>query len=98
MVFVAYAAGGVCNMQMKEFNLLSEKEQLDVLYKEGIYIGKQKQNNRTFMMLQLDSFYIEIDYRKYRHHINAINCFETTFQLDPYIKEIKIDLLIGSSN
>ena len=93
MVFVTYAAGGYCAMQMQEFELLSQKEQLDILYKEGIYVGKQKQNNSTFLVLQVDSFYVEIDYRKYRHHINAINCFATTSQLDPYLKEIKIDLM-----
>ena len=80
-------------MQLPAFEILPEKEQVDVLRSNGVYVGKHKLENSTFLMFQLESFYVEIEYNKYREYIKAIKCFESTSHLDPYLKEIKIELI-----
>lgn len=84
-------------MHLTEFECLSEREQLDMLYKQGVYIGKQNQRGDIHIMLQLDSFYVEIEYKKYRQYIKSIKCFENPSpRLDPYLSEINIEFPVTS--
>ena len=80
-------------MELSDFEILSEKEQVDLLRRNGIYVGKHKTGNSIFLMFQLERFYVEIEYKKYREYIKTIKCFESTNYLDPYLTEIKIELI-----
>ena len=92
MEFVGSAPGdGV--MQMDEFQLLSQKEQIAMLYQQGIYIGKEKAGGATILLYQLDSFYIEITYAIYRRAIQTIKYSDSTSILDPYLDQIPIQYL-----
>jgi hypothetical protein len=81
-------------MTMPEFYILSYNEKIDLLYKEGVYIGKQKERHLTKVLYQLDSFYVEIYYKKYRQFINQVKCFTGTDRLDPYLLQIDVEDII----
>jgi hypothetical protein len=80
---------------MFDFSLLDMEDQLDLLYKEGVFVGKIRKNNVFKVLYQYNSFYVEISYRKYRYSIQDMRCFESTEHLDPYLTKIDIELLIN---
>jgi hypothetical protein len=80
---------------MFDFSLLDMEDQLDLLYKEGVFVGKIRKNNVFKVLYQYNSFYVEITYRKYRYSIQDMRCFESTEHLDPYLTKIDIEFLIN---
>jgi hypothetical protein len=74
-------------MTLSEFERLPANKKLELLHKEGIYIGKQKTGSSIAILYQLDSFYVEIFYRKYRSEIDRLNCFTSPSFIDPYLNE-----------
>lgn len=85
-------------MTIYDFLLLKDAEQLSILYKEGVYIGKRKCENITIVLYQLEAFYIEIYYKKYRYNISRVECFSTTEQLNPYLHQIDLQDVIRCLN
>jgi hypothetical protein len=81
-------------MTMLEFKLLTQNEQIDLLYAEGIYIGKRKKNDQDLVLYQLESFYVEIIYHEYRKLINKIRCFNSTSLIEPYLEQIFVENLV----
>ena len=77
-----------------EFRLLCNNEQTDLIHKQGVYIGKRKENEKTIVLYQLDYFYVEIYYRQYRQYIIHLHCFESTEPLDPYLQQIDVEEVI----
>lgn len=71
-----------------EFQLLSEAEKLESLYQEGTYIGKRRILDSSSILYQLDGFYVEVLYQKYRCQIRQIRCSENTILLDPYLEQV----------
>ena len=80
---------------MFDFSLLAIEEQLDLLYKEGVFVGKLRKNNIFRVLYQYNCFYVEIHYRKYRYSVQDIRCFESTEHLDPYLSKMDIEFLIN---
>jgi hypothetical protein len=81
-------------MTLTEFQLLSQTEKLDLLYKDGVYIGKCMARPVPTLLYQLEGFYVELHYTKYRSSIKCIYCFTNTDFLDPYLEQIEIALLV----
>ncbi|GAC1419534.1 MAG: hypothetical protein NVS1B13_21300 [Flavisolibacter sp.] len=81
-------------MKMLEFKIMDQSDQINLLYKEGTYIGKRKKNNQDLVLYQLDSFYIEITYIEYRRFIQKIRCFSSTSLIDPYLEQINLASLV----
>ena len=82
-------------MRLLEFKLLDAKDQVSILYKQGVYIGKRKDGHLTILLYQVDSFYVEVMYRMYRRYIARIRCSESTSLLDPYLEQIDVEHLVG---
>ncbi|HYH14986.1 MAG TPA: hypothetical protein VD794_07195 [Flavisolibacter sp.] len=78
-------------MTLYEFKLLADTEQLDILYKQGVYIGKRKQGEEVIVLYQLEGFYVELYYIKYRCYIRRMHCFHSTLLLDPYLENINVE-------
>jgi hypothetical protein len=83
---------GICSypvlcqtMELNEFERLSAHDKIDLLHKEGVYVGKCRKGDTIAVLYQFDGFYVEIFYRKYRSHIQRINCFRSTSGIDPYL-------------
>jgi len=81
-------------MNLFQFQLMSQGEQLSLLYREGIYVGKRK-DDLTFLLYQVDTFYVEVAYHKYRCHIAGVRATMSTTILDPYLEQIDIAILAG---
>jgi hypothetical protein len=82
-------------MNQFDFSLLEENEQLDVLFKDGVYIGKRKEADRSILLYQLEGFYVEVYYLKHRSCIVKLKCFRSTLFLDPYLVDFPVNHLIS---
>lgn len=82
-------------MTPTEFLALNTNMQTDLLYESGVYLGKIKKGNCARLLYQLDYFYVEIIYKKYRRQVLSIQCFESTAFLDPYLENISLEELIN---
>ncbi|HEV7621662.1 MAG TPA: hypothetical protein VGO09_08015 [Flavisolibacter sp.] len=81
-------------MKLSDFKLLPLKEQLDILYYQGSYIGKRKAGPVIIILYQLEEFYIEIYYTDYRRHISRVNYFVSTCFLDPYLEQMTLEHIV----
>ena len=81
-------------MSSEDFLQLSHDEQIELLTINGIYIGKRGQQPRVSLLYQMDSFYVEIIYKKYRLDISSIRCTSCMSVLDPYFELIDAPLLV----
>ena len=81
-------------MTLFEFQVLTMQQQINMLYEQGVYIGKRKAEKLTVLLLQLDSFYVEVFYRKYRHDISRLRCSCSTTILDPYLTQIELEQFV----
>ncbi len=81
-------------MNLYEFQLLCLDQQIDLLYKEGVYVGKQTRKNKAVILYQLDSFYVEVFYKKYRYFVECLHCFTSTELLHPYLAQVDADELM----
>jgi hypothetical protein len=77
-----------------DFKLLDQVEQINLLHEEGVYIGKRKINYCCVLLYQLESFYVEVFYKKYRCSVSKIHCFSSTRLLDPYLEQIDVEHLV----
>jgi hypothetical protein len=81
-------------MNQFDFSLLERNKQLDLLYEEGVYIGKRKEAGRNILLYQLGSFYVEVFYLKHRSHPDKVRCFRSTVFLDPYLEDLPLHHLV----
>lgn len=82
-------------MRHTEFMHLKMPKQVNLLYKKAVYIGKRKVERSIVVLYQLEGFYVEIFYLKYRWHISRINAFESVDLLDPYLQGVDVEELIN---
>ena len=81
-------------MTVYEFELLPLEEQVHMLYMHGVYIGKRKGTQFTRLLFQLESFYVEIVYSRYRQLINQMRYSDSTEILDTYLGQIQVEPLM----
>jgi len=81
-------------MNLFDFQLLPHSEKVDILYDHGVYIGKRKEKNQTVILYQLEGFYVEVFYKKYRCFVTRMHCFSSTILLEVYLEQINVEHLI----
>jgi hypothetical protein len=81
-------------MRLQDFTHLSLAKKVNLLYEQGVYIGKRKQRNTIVILYQLEGFYAEVFYRTYRREIDRISCFSGTARLDPYLSGMDVEPLV----
>jgi hypothetical protein len=91
---VQVKTGGGNSMTLFDFQILAQNEQIDLLYREGVYVGKRKQGDHTLVLYQLESFYVEVWYLQYRKWIEKLHCFRSTSLLDPYLDLMDLEHLV----
>jgi len=82
-------------MTLKNFVSLTEEEQLALIEQRGVYIGKRKCHPYHSLLYQLESFYVEILYYRYRLDVAHILCTRNTCILDSYQNCVDIGLLVN---
>ncbi len=81
-------------MTLYDFTLLDDCVQVDVLYNQGVYIGKRKSGTSIITLYQLEGFYVEVFYKKYRCIVTRLHCFTSTALLNPYLHDINVEELV----
>jgi len=82
-------------MTLPEFKLMDYEKQIDLLHKEGVYVGKRKIFSRIVILFQLHTFYVEVYYRVYRKVIDHLNCTSSTETLEPYLEQINVEEVVN---
>ena len=77
-------------MTMYDFQLLPEQLQIETLYRNGVYIGKQKRKLSIILLYQLESFYVEVFYHPVDNEIKRLRSFKSVDQLQPYLDKIAV--------
>jgi hypothetical protein len=74
-----------------EFLALDENEQFETLWASGVYLSERSSEIQTFVLFQLDEFYIELIYDKKKKKIINLICFQSNNEaLNSYLETIKI--------
>ena len=81
-------------MTIFDFQLVSLRKQIDLLYQEGVYVGKRISSGEIIVLYQFETFYAEIFYCRYRYFVDRILCSQSTAVLHPYLEQINVDDLV----
>ena len=85
-------------MTMYEFRILSDQEQLDIIHGKGVYIGKRKVRDLVSILYQVESFYVELFYKKYRYFVSHTRCSASIVIAEPYLDQIDLAELVNSNH
>lgn len=77
-------------IKASEFEQLSQELQIDLLQKDGSYAGKRIVNGKTYILFQLNSFYVEVQYKLYRKDVDRIIISDNPELLNPYLDQINV--------
>ena len=77
-------------MQLPEFAALSEKEQLEVLRTQAVYLAKRKEHNLVHFLYQLHNFYVEVPFHPRCNKTGPTRCFQSMQLLDPYLAQMRV--------
>jgi hypothetical protein len=72
------------------FQKLNTEEQLNLLYKDGVHIGKTTIQNHTAILYQLNDFYVEVIYKSYRKDVGTINLFSDVNSIQSYLDQVPV--------
>lgn len=81
-------------MNIHTFKLLSQEEQADLLWEEGVHIATRFTTFFTIALYQLEGFYAEVFFNELDNEIDRIRSFYTTDLLTPYLKQICLKSLL----
>lgn len=81
-------------MTITDFSTLPLTDQLEILYTDGVHLGKSKAGSLTVILYQFKRWYVEIYYEKYRQKVKFIRCTDSAEILNPYLEEIDIGELL----
>ena len=75
---------------LAEYNELTQEQQLDILHRDGAYVGKRKIGQQTVVLFQLYGFYVEVYYKQYRRQIDHTLATDNVNIVHPYFDQINI--------
>lgn len=78
-------------LSISEFEELDSEAKIDLLHKEGAYVGKRKHEGLDMVLFQLYDFYVEIHYKKYRSEIDHLVISCDTSLLQPYLDQVRVN-------
>lgn len=77
-------------LSLIQFMDLPQELQFEALHKNGVYVGKRKNNEQSIVLFQLHGFYVEVYYKHYRKEIDRLITSDTTEILQPYLDQINV--------
>ena len=78
-------------MTLFQFKLLNETEQIETAWNSPL-LATIEDNDFTYDLHQIDSFYVEVKYRKPNRAIIGLKTFKNPRLLKPYLHKIDIKL------
>lgn len=82
-------------MKYREFNTLQELDQADTAWNKGVLLAERVEGFHSVALYQLDGFYIEVTRHTHFNVIIKVSSFRDTAHLEPYLKTINIEGLLG---
>jgi hypothetical protein len=73
------------------FDAMERERQMDVLQREGVYIGKLTVGTGTKLLYQYQTIYVEVVYSAHRLHVTEVHCYTDTIILDHYSSSLDFD-------
>lgn len=77
-------------MTYNDFQKLSEKEKSDRLWHNGKPVARSVRAGSSFILFQLDAFYVEVEYKEDFVEIVRLKVFETPDLPTEYLAQISI--------
>ena len=78
-------------MTLYEFNLLSKKEQYEIVFNTADFIDSIKEGDLSYILYSMDMFFIQITYRHSSNNVCDIKSFITGQLLDRFsVNDLKI--------
>jgi hypothetical protein len=78
-------------MNLRAFKMLDIKEQFDIVYEQGVMLLDRNDQSCSYLLYQVDGFYVEVKHELSVNEISAINSFSSVDLLEPYLETIEID-------
>lgn len=75
------------NMKLNEFVQLSQLKQYEIVFNEGTYIDDIREENETFALYSVGSFWVEITYDRKNNKVLRLKPFEDGKLLDKFTIE-----------
>ena len=72
--------------------MLPESLQFEQLRKKAVLLADYTKERYTYVLYQLEGFYIEVRYNTMNNEVIGIRSFKNTELLDPYLTAIRIEL------
>ena len=79
-------------MTLNEYKSLPLNWQAVEILRKGVILDSRIKGIKKFILYQLDSFYVEIEYSNLQKKIVNPFSFYSTDYLEPYLKKIKLRL------
>jgi hypothetical protein len=79
-------------MKLIDFKQLPLSDQLNILYRNGVYIGKIRSDDKILVGYQLDSFYVEVVYLTYRLHVEMTIAFDSVSRIYRYLEQVEVEI------
>lgn len=76
---------------LDHFHQLSRARQYELVCEFGTYLGSRTVENVTFVLYDLDGFFIEVKYDGATDRLPQLIAFATTRRLEPYLRAIALD-------
>jgi hypothetical protein len=77
-------------IDLTAFDQLMLADKLDLLHKDGVYVGKRTEDNRTVLLYQVNNFYVEVYYKDYRRDVDKLLVSDNVEMVQPYLGQIGV--------
>jgi len=79
-------------MNITAFNALEEYEQYEILFDKGVLLLDRNDNIFSYVLYQVEGFYIEIRHKPDSDAICGLRTFISTNLLQPYLEQMDINI------
>lgn len=80
-------------MTLFQFKLLDKQEQIDLIDTSATFLAERIDDNYTYKLLQIDSFYIEEGWHTIFNERRSFTAFIAEERLKPYLQMIDLSSL-----
>lgn len=81
-------------MKLDQFLRTVKERQLEILFRDGVIIGRRTAGAERILLCQLHGFYAEIVYHPKENGVNEVRAFDQLLYLEPYLEAMDISDLL----
>lgn len=78
-------------MTLNKFDSLGQTQQYEVLLEKAVYLSNRSDNNFSYILYQIESFYVEVKFDLVANDFIMYRAFDDMEELEPYLLEIDLD-------